>query len=287
MNKGIDYYFDAVIPRGLKDQPNIFVSHSDYLSRLANFNSKYLGVKYRKEQWDKFSANHINSFKKKIKNIQRSEKLEKDMVLSSSFAYRDTRTENEFEMIIYSINCTLSALSYVISSLLTGKTKIHSHSSLAKVMNDNNDIPSLSKLVRSNFIDWAHEVKLRRDVAAHYIALLLKSRIDQKQKGNNIISKSKLYLAIPKTVRKYNVVWEQDIPVLGGAIFKSFSVVTSTEEETTREILDKNNKVIFRSNLKAEPEIELIDSIEYINSVYKKLEEYIVGALKILKTKVA
>lgn len=287
MNKNIDYYFDAVIPRGLKDQPAIFVSQSDYLSRIANLNSKYLGTKYRKEQWDKFTTSHIKSFKKNIKSIQKSEKLEKGIVLLSSFAYRDTRVDNEFEMIIYSISCTLSALSSVIASFLKGKTKTHSHSNLSKVLNENNDIPSLSTLVRTNFDDWAHEVKLRRDAATHNIALLLKSKIDQKQKGNKIISCSQLYLAIPKAVRKYNVVWEQDIPVLGGATFKTSSIVSCKGDKTTREILDNKNKVIFRSESKLEPDIELTDSIDYINSIYKKLENYIVGALRILKTKIA
>jgi hypothetical protein len=287
MKKDINYYFDSVIPRGLKDQPNIFVTSSDYLSRIATLNSKYWGVKYRKEQWDQLYEKKLLSFKKEVGAFQKkNEGLKKGMELTSSLVFRDTTIENEFEMFIYSVSCALSTLSCFVASFLNGKTKIHSHSKLAKTMVDNGDTLKLSELILDNINDWVYDLKFRRDAATHHIALLLKSKIEQKQKDNKVIAKDNVFLGIPKILKKYNIICEQNIPVLGGSISKSKSVTINFKEEITNEILDRNNNVIFKSNFKPELDIEYIDSFEYINSIDTKLEEYIINILKILKIKI-
>jgi hypothetical protein len=282
MKNKVAYYIDKNIPRSTDDQPEIHIKPSMYLARLSNLRAKFDSVTYRKEQWEK----SITEFKENYEKHCLTPKLNKEMnlpegaIATINHEYKDTRIENEFEMLAYSFGCALTSLTSVITSFLSGKHQVHSHTKLLKILKDKG-YGNLLEIVECNTNDWTAELKIRRDTATHHSTLSLKSNNEHVFKDNKIISTSELFLGIPKFPNKLKSLWEYDIPLADGTNYKSKTIGGNEEIK----IYDNKGQLVFEDILIPVNNEDLIEGREYIDTIYLKLEIYIVDVLKELNNK--
>ncbi|WP_022950904.1 hypothetical protein [Leucothrix mucor] len=291
----VSYYIHRIIPRSKGDQPNIYVDQQNYLSRLANLKSKYIGVEHRKEQWDFYTSSHLKEINAKtfysLKPSSLSE-LPEGSVVTRSFKYRDIRLENEFQAIIYSISSALSALTYVITSFVKGSQSLHSHTKLIKILLKTSDNSILSRLIIESGESWYDELKVRRDTGTYYVSLLLKSTLEHTILDGEEFFETKSILSLMKYPVKKNFLLLDDIPLLDGSEMKSKSSVINGKVELEEQVLDINKQVVYQSNSqKIDPidpidPIELIDGISYINNICFELESYVIKVLEELNKKI-
>jgi|SRR6056297_511860 len=280
MKKTVSYHIDRNIPRSTTDQPNIPVGQREYLSRLANLNSKFLGVVHRKKQWDRYTSEHLDRIAKisQKDDLSRYSDLPENSIITISIEHRDVRLENEFNSLIYSISSTLSALTYVISSFIKGCSTMHSHSSLVKLLSKDNKDPELSELVIKNDEDWIDELKTRRDTATHYVSLLLKSKFIRKIENNEITNTENI-LGIMTNPVKRNFLLHEDIPLLDGTKHKSQIIENNGIKEIKNQIFDINGNLVYECNSENNEDIELSNARIYIDNIYENLESYIIKVL--------
>lgn len=290
MNKTVAYWIDKNIPRNTSDQPDIVVDQRDYLSRLANLKSKYLGIKHRKEQWDNLVTDHLRKINNKIPSdddVSKYSELPEGSTVTINIEYRDARLENEFNALLFSMSSTLSALTYVITSFIKGSHKMHSHNGLVKMFSKNSKQTTLSSLVIKNNQVWINELKTRRDTATHYISLLLKSELEKtiniKEKPSMSLKESTL--GIMKDPIKKNFKLHQDIPLLEGAEHKSEAITHNGSTQYKEQIFDMSGNLVYESTSESIQRVELISAVEYMNSITQSLESYIVAILKELNKK--
>lgn len=275
MTKAIYKSLDKLVPRGGKKPNNIHVSLETYLSRLANFNRKLIGTKYRIEKWNSTVSEH------KIKFDQNSDFLKKYKfpknikITNYSFSLQDTKIENEFESLLYSISSALTALTRIIACFLNGATDFHSHSRLSNTLKKYDELNAIYLIVDKANNLWASEMTARRDAAMHYIALFITSSF-QKSKSGKINRKNKIVrIGIPITPQKNVSLWDDVIPVIGG--FTHTSIITNDSDVTTEshQLVDSKKKIIIQINSPLPKKPEQIDGEKYVKDLYKNFNRYI------------
>jgi hypothetical protein len=280
----IELLLDKLIPRGGEKPQIIKVSLEEYLSRLSNFNRKFLGLMYRMECWADLCKNHKEKFDKKlaIQNLNKLVEENKFKKVDFSYSIRDIRLENEFEVVLYSMTSVLSALTKVVVCFLEGSTQAHSHNRLSSILLKQQDFLQLHSLVNKAYNTWGKQLTDRRDAATHYIALSIKSSYCHSKSNNFSIEHNSLKVGITKTSTKYNSLWEDDLPTSGGSEHVAIKYDTNFE---THELKDANGQLIVRreSTLPIKP--ELIDGEKYLWDLYQNLENYIVDIINWLAVK--
>lgn len=274
MNNDIRLLLDNLVPRGGVKPTTIYVSLEEYLSRLANFNRKVAGTYYRINCWEKICEENKIEFEKRLNSADNWNAFaETDLKIeNTSFSSRDSGLENEFEVLLYSITSTLSSLTRIVVCFLKGSTQVHSHSSLSKVLLKYPDCNKSQTIVSNACNLWANELTKRRDAATHYIALTATSFIKHTKSESNTIERSFSQIQIPKYSTKYNSLWEDELPTLGGSSFLKMTYDTGDE---INELKDSNGVTIVKRDLPLEKRPEFIDAIEYVQELFLYFEEYI------------
>jgi hypothetical protein len=287
MINDIRLLLDDLVPRGGVKPTTIYVSLEEYLSRLANFNRKISGTHYRIGCWKKICEENQGKFQKDLDFADKWNAFAKsDLKLrSTSFSSRDSRLENEFEMLLYSITSTLSSLTRIVVCFLKGSTQVHSHSSLSKILLKYPDFNTSQIIVLNACNLWADELTKRRDAATHYIALSARSFIQHSKSESSIIERNFSQIQIPKYSTKYNSLWEDELPTLGGSCFVK---ITNDLGAEINEIRDSNGVTIVKREQPLEKRPEFIEAQKYVENLCSYFEEYIksiLGSL-ILKLKI-
>ena len=286
MAKGID----ALIPRGGGKPNQIAVSLEEYLSRVAMFSRKIKGVMHRKNCWDRITKEHLVKFENM--NYESSKENTEGVIpkkgkMTYKFSLRDIRLENEFEVLIYSVRSSLTMLTKVISAFLKGQTTLHSHSKLKKNLSTTDKWPELSALVNEACNEWIDNLTERRDAATHYVALTATSDLAIESDKSNVIKVQRNTVSILKQPLKFVSVWWDDIPALGGA---SHASTTVTHDDGSiieaHELFDATGNLLARRNAKRPELPEVIDGREYVDSLMRNYENYIVKVASELKTKI-
>ena len=278
----LDQYLDMLIPRGGIQPLYLYVSLEEYLSRLAVLSRKIDGVRHRKEQWDRLVGEHLVKFQGLNSEWQKlSDKIpELNGVLSCSL--RDIRVENEFEVILYSICGTLTALTKVVATFLKGNEKIHSHSKLSSILSLHG-WDSLASIVSKASNEWVEDIVSRRDAATHYVALTAESVLSYPTIGNASQKPYTLGVAITKKPIKYMPLWLDNVPVIGGTA--NLTTHANDYSWMIKDIRDRNDQIIIKRSGKPPLLPEMIDGREYVNAAIQRLEDYIADVLKELMTR--
>lgn len=214
--------------------------------------------------------------------------IPKKWEMTYTFSLRDIRLENEFEVLIYSVRSSLTMLTRLISAFLKGKTDLHSHSKLQKILNSSDDWPVLSAIVNEACHNWINDLTKRRDAATHYVALTATSSLSIKIEKPNVTNVQKNTVSIPKQPLKFVEIWWDDIPVLGGTLHSSTTVTNNDGNIIEAHgLFDGAGNLLVRRNTKPSELPELIDGREYCNNLIKSYEEYFVKVASELKTKMA
>jgi len=276
----LDEYLDALVPRGGMQPSCLHVRLEDYLSRLAVLDRKILGVRHRKEQWGKVVSAHVAKFQ----NLEQKwghlalDALVPNITLQCGL--RDVRAENEFEVILYSICGTLSALTRVVAAFLKGSERMHKYSNLQSVLLRHGWY-SLAKIVGKASDEWIQDVVCRRNAATHYVALTAASMLGYVQHDNDSRVKYSIAVAITKKALNYVPVWLDDVPVIGGT--STLSTEASDGSLTIKDIYDKNNHLILQRSGEPLEVPEMIDGVEYVDAVVRNLEDYTRNVLQELQ----
>lgn len=273
IDKKIEMIIDSLIPRGGEKPDSIYVSLEEYLSRLSNLNRKLHGVKYRMECWSTICEEHKIEFDK-VLSRDSMKQLEKDKLKITTFSYSsiDLRLENEFEMLLYSLTSTLSALTRVVACFLKGSTQIHSHSKLCDILLKHPGFKRSCSIVANASSSWAKGLTDRRDAATHYIALSVTSSIVHSKSDSLPIKKTVIRIGISKKPVKYVSIWEDVLPTIGGS---SHTKISYNNKKETNELMDSKEKIIIRRESPLENPPELIDGEKYMQSLYMDFQVYI------------
>jgi hypothetical protein len=273
----LDELLDVLVPRGGTQPSYLCVSLEDYLSRLAVLSRKIDGVRHRKEQWDKIVDEHLSKFQDLKSEWQKLSNKVPELNGFLSCGLRNIRVENEFEVILYSICGTLSALTKVIATFLKGNERMHSHSRLPSVLL-HHDWGSLADIVSKALYEWIEDVVCRRDAATHYVALTAESMLGYPMRGNTSQKPDILGVAITRKPIKYVPLWLDNVPVIGGT--STLSTFASDNSWMIKDIRDTNDQLILQRS--GEPPLlpEMIDGREYINVTVRRLEDYIADVLR-------
>ena len=285
MTNDIRLILDNLVPRGGIKPTTIYVSLEDYLSRLANFNRKIAGTHYRINCWEKICNENQVEFEKRLNSTNSLDAFTRTdlKVATISSSSRDSRLENEFEMLLYSMTSTLSSLTRIVVCFLEGSTQVHSHSSLSKILLKYPDFIQSHTIVLNACNLWADELTTRRDASTHYIALSATSFIQHSKSELNTIEKSFCQIQIPKYPTKYNSLWEDELPTLGGS---SFSKITYDTGDEINELKDFNGVTVVRRERPLEKRPEFIEAQEYVKNLSSYFEEYIKNILSSLVPKI-
>ncbi len=281
----VEKCIDDLIPRGGKKPNQIAVSLEDYLSRVAMLSRKIQGVRHRKSCWDRITDEHLVRFDKMDHKIEGG--IPKNVKTTYTFSLRDTRLENEFEVLIYSVRSSLTMLVRLISAFLRGKTDLHSHSKLQESLNTTGDWPALSAIVIKASYEWIDDLTKRRDAATHYVALTVTSSSTIESDKSNGIKDQRNRVSIPKQPLKFVSVWWDDIPVLGGTSQTSIAVTNDDGYIIEAHgLFDGTGNLLVRRNANLPELPELIDGREYSDNLMRNYENYIVEVASELKTKI-
>lgn len=285
MNNDIRLLLDNLVPRGGEKPTTIYVSLEEYLSRLANFNRKIAGTNYRINCWEKICEENKVEFEKRLNSADNWNAFAKTdlKITNTSISSRDSRLENEFEVLLYSITSTLSSLTRIVVCFLKGSTQVHSHSSLSNILLKYPDFNTTQTIVLNACNLWADELTTRRDAATHYIALSATSFIQHSKSESNTIDRSFSQIQIPKYSTKYNSLWEDELPTLGGSSFVKMTYDTGDE---INELKDSSGATIVKREKPLEKKPEFIEAQEYVQNLCCYFEEYIKGVFSSLLPKI-
>lgn len=282
MDQELTQLIDSLIPRGGVKPDSIYVRLEDYLCRMSNFNRKLLGTEYRMQQWTALCKEHKIHFDNAIKFFDSLEIHETKKYKTFNHSLRDIRLENEFETLLYSISTTLSSLVRVIACFIQNATNFHSHSKLSNLLAKHKGFEDIKSIVTDAYKLWANELTDRRDAATHNIALSVNSSIVVSKTDTVRLNKSVVRVGITKEPLKYNSLWDDNLPVIGGANLLS----KYGDNQEIHELLDKEERVIVRREVPLPAKPELIDGEEYVESLYKNFIEYVRMLLLSLKNRI-
>ena len=271
MYKKIDILIDSLILRGGKKPDNIYVELEEYLTRLASLKRKILGVEFRMQCWTSICKEHKEQFDKSAAVVTPF-KYPTSGLATSTFALRDIRLENEFEVLLYSITSTLSTLTRVIASFLKGATQFHSHTKFPDVLLKYTNFKESLSIVQQATGSWIQDLTRRRDSATHYIALSIPSSVKHIKSGTSPVETTSSRIGLTKKPSRYISIWDDDLPTLGGA--KRYSSISSDGSET-HELRDKYDNVILKSEVPLQSIPTLIDGEEYAKTTYTNFQDYI------------
>ncbi len=281
MNKEIEKLLDRLIPRGGETPNCIHVSLEEYLSRVSNLNRKLQGVKHRMNCWTELSEEHLKRFDETAGKRFKGDKIDESRITRMSFSLRDTRLENEFEMLLYSISCSLAALTRVIASFIKGSPDFHSHSKLSTLLLRHEEFKNIQETVTKALNSWAEALTERRDAATHYIALSVASSYENfKNNSASAVTISKI--GISKKPLKYVSLWEDEVPVIGGAQHTSIVFDNSSEVKEEHKLLDAQNRLIVQRDSQLPKKTELIDGGVFVANLYKDFQGYVEVVLSYL-----
>lgn len=276
MRKKIDIILDSLVPRDGETPECIYISLEEYLSRLSNLTRKLRGVNHRMKCWKAICKEHRMEFDR-VANSRNNLKLPK----SGKFGYSliDPRLENEFEVLLYSILSTLSALTRVVACFLKSSTDFHSHSKLPTILLKHEKLKQSQLIVANACNLWADELTARRDAATHYVALTVTSSFERSKSNSSSLKKTVSRIAISKKPLKYVSLWEDILPTLGGSQHTSIIYDESSDIKEEHELLDKKNRLIVRRNSPLPNKPEVIDGEKFVQSLLKKFDEYVITLL--------
>ena len=135
-------------------------------------------------------------------------------------------------------------MTWIIGCFLKGSTPFHSHSGLSSVLSKYPDFNQTYKIAVDACNLWVEELTKRRDAATHYIALSVTSFIQHTRNDSNTIEKKVSQIQIPKYPTKYNSLWEDELPTLGGS---SYSRLVHDDGKEMNELKDLNGITIVKS----------------------------------------
>ena len=277
----LEKYLDLMIPRSGELPECVVISLEDYLSRLAILNRKLLGVRYRKEQWDKLVASHRTKFNQLMQEWPTTNTTEKPRVISG-FTLRSINVDNEFEVFLFSVCSTLSMLTKLVAAFLRGNQGLHSHKTLGEVLSRRTEWTKLAQIVKEARAEWINDAFKRRDNATHYVALTAPSIFH----GKDIGLKVKIGVAIPKHPEKHVSIWMDDVPALRGTFYLSTRV---TEDDgtisETYDLYDMDRRLLIR-RVGSLSLPTMIDGIKYVNKTMNHLENHILEVLRELYKRV-
>lgn len=286
MLNDIKLIIDKLVPRGGGKPLTIHVSLEEYLSRLANFNRKITGTYYRIDSWKKLFEENKIVFEKQMKSMDdrdsfTSGKSEKSF---KTFSFRDAGLENEFEVLLYSMTSTLSSLTRIVVCFLEGSTQSHSHSKLPNILSKYPDFNKSYSLVVDACKLWTDELTKRRDAATHYIALSASSFIKHSKSELDTIDKTFSHLQIIKYPEKYNSLWDDELPTLGGS--SQSHGFDSKNGSQIHELMDLNGVIVVRREQPLEEKPEFIECEEYLQKLCFNFEQYVKNVLSSLIPKI-
>lgn len=204
----------------------------------------------------------------------------KNIKLVYSFHLRDTRLENEFEVFIYSLRNTLTMTTKLISSFLSGRTSIHSHSKLRENLNKTGDWPILVELIHLACENWIDELTDRRDAATHYVALTATSSLSSEFQKPNDHKTQQNTVSIPKKPLKYVSLWWDHIPTIGGTSTTSSTITNSDGDSIEKiekyELFDNEENLLVTRECKPPDIPESIDGIKYCNDLMQNFASYFI-----------
>ncbi len=273
---------DAIVPRGGTKPRCVHISLEDYLSRVANLHRKLQGAKYRRERWDALARKHVNKFRRLSKSVKTQIPTQPRDSMSSEFTLGDIRLENEFEVLLYSVSSSLSALTRVVASFLPGSAEQHSHSRLERVLQETAGFERLFALVSKANSSWVNDLKDRRDAASHYVALSLKSTIVRSSSGSNA-KQTITQIAIPESPQRFVSVWEDSLPTIGGTSHVTTSIKNAKSLVVTHELFDGVGTIVLRRDVPLQPRSKLVDGGRYVERTYDTFEDYILAVLLVLE----
>jgi hypothetical protein len=284
MDSKIRQIIDRLVPRGGEKPGSIHVSFEDYLSRLANFNRKLAGIRYRMLCWSAICEEHKIKFDKmnSLADSLKAFDADKPKITKLLYSSRDISLENEFEILIYSLTSTLSALTRVVACFLEKSTDLHSHSKLSTVLSKYKDFESSYLVVNNANTSWVKELTERRDAATHYIALSITASIIHSKPKSSPKEKKVLRVGITKKPIKYASIWEDEVPTSGGSTRTTITYDNGMEKH---ELMDLEREIVIRRDKPLENIPELIDGEEYIQNLYKDFQVYIKELLESLANK--
>jgi hypothetical protein len=276
MNDRLEIAIDAVVPRGGTAPLCLHITLEEYLCRLAYLKRKVWGLDYRLQQWNAVCIEYKKKWDQLDLQKMADSAFSNGKVTNFSYTTRDSKLENEFEMILYSISTTLSSLTRVVASFLQGRTNDHSHSKLQFSLAKYPEFSALQTIVADQFNAWGEELKARRDAATHYIMLSVSSSFIQDKKEGilNIVE-----VGITKEPIKHGSIWHDILPVWGDSITKS--VMGQDIEE--HEMFDAQKRLIIQRNKKLPKAPLMIDGEYYIQTIYENYCDYLVKVLELLK----
>lgn len=283
MSKTIAKTIDKLVPRHEKIPKNIHVSLETFLSRLANFNRKFHGTKYRLTQWNSLCAEHKLEFEKSITAAKKFKLNKKTRATRFNLSLTDSRIENEFEALLYSFSSTLTALTRLIACFMKGSTDFKSHSKLSSTLKSHANLSRIQLVVDKARDFWANELKNRRDAATHYIALSIQSTFINTKSNSSRSKKNVIHIGITKTSTKSVSIWEDIIPTIGGTVHQSVIREENGHTKETHELLDNEKRLILHSEHPIPPKPELIDGEKYVRLLHRNLNSYISKVLMELK----
>lgn len=283
MNKKINKALDSLIPRGGVKPNTIHINLPTYLSRISNLNRKVLGTEYRFKQWTQLCDEHKIDFDKAL-NSSKKINFPNSNFKTFYISLVNIKLENEFESLLYSISGTLTALTRVIACFLEGATDFQSHSSLKKILAKYKKFSGIELIVTNARNSWAKDLTGRRDAAAHYIALSIQSSISRSNTNKSLSKKKLTKIGISKEVIQSISVWENLLPVLGGAQQTSmFGTDDVGNKQEIHKLLDKRNRLILQIDTPLPKKPELIDGEKYVKFIYKNYLTYLNEILSTLK----
>jgi hypothetical protein len=275
---------DAAIPRDGVVLASLAVSLEEYLSRLGSLKGKVFSVRYRLEQWEKLSEEHLSSLSKLTLSEVPLDGLPPGASASVSISLYDTRLDAEFEALLFAIRSGLDVLARVIASHFKGATDNKSYRRLRELLARYPECASASQAVERAWSNWAEDLTERRDAAGHYIALSVKSVKQQTFRANdNTVSKNEVLVGIPErgTKRNPSIWWDPSGPFVGGASHPKTEVRYA--DGTTVEahgIFDSTGSLIVRRDGPIPAPPPMIDGNHYARSVAECFNQHVAEVLQ-------
>ena len=285
MDKKVAKILDSLIPRGGTAPHVIHVSFEDYLSRLSNLYRKLEGVEYRMKRWNTVCEDHKKNFDKMAEFRESMKFPDGRKIDRLSESLRDIKVENEFEMLLYSISSTLSALTRVVACFLKGSPDFHSHSRLPSLLLKHQGLNKSQSIVANACESWAKELTERRDAATHYLAVSIESSVVHSKSDSFRTKKEVKRIGLTKKPVKFVSLWEDILPTFGGSTHTGISLYdekADTKQEI-HELHDAQKRIIIRRESPLPRMPELIDGEKYVQGLYKHFNHYVIALLSSLK----